>query len=166
LEWVDVIMPEVKLTEADLTQSRWVQVVAVRASGARLKAHGVGLDHCDLKSAKLPEAILSHAECTGVDFRHAELSRTQAQQSEFVRCDFRGANLHYLDGERAQFHGCRFAGANLKHANLLGANLLNARELTAEQLLSARIDDRTILPNGSRGPYRRHSGAERPKSLC
>jgi hypothetical protein len=47
-------------------------------------------------------------------------------------------------------------------ADFRGANLEGARELTSEQLQHALTDRTTILPNGSRGPYTRHSGAEKP----
>jgi hypothetical protein len=48
-------------------------------------------------------------------------------------------------------------------ADLRGADLTGAREMTSAQLLGALIDDRTILPNGKKGPYLRNSGAEKPK---
>jgi hypothetical protein len=56
----------------------------------------------------------------------------------------------------------RFAGANLAAADLTSATLSGARELTIQQLEAARTATGTTLPNGTSGPYRRGSGAERP----
>ena len=58
----------------------------------------------------------------------------------------------------------RGSGAMLLAADLRGADLTGAREITSQQLAQARTDDTTILPNGSRGPYRRNSGAERART--
>jgi hypothetical protein len=44
-----------------------------------------------------------------------------------------------------------------------GASLRGAREMTAEHLSQSITDHRTVLPNGSQGPYRKFSGAERPR---
>jgi hypothetical protein len=77
--------------------------------------------------------------------------------------DFREAQLGGVIFCQADLTGARFAAANLFTADLRGADLTGARELTSQQLLQARTDQNTILPNGSRGPYRRHSGAERPQ---
>jgi uncharacterized protein YjbI with pentapeptide repeats len=65
--------------------------------------------------------------------------------------DFCRADLTYARFQRARF----FA------TDLRGADLTGARELTSAQLSQARTDQNTILPDGSRGPYRRFSGAER-----
>jgi hypothetical protein len=62
---------------------------------------------------------------------------------------------------RADLSGARFGGATLLAADLRGADLRGARELTSQQLAQARTDEYTVLPNGSNGPYRRNSGAER-----
>src|SRR5699024_10973095 len=113
---------------------------------------------------RLPDSNWNNAECTGVDLREAELSRATCFRAVFARCDLREANLSGVDATNAQFPGCRFSGAKLRGCNFIGANLLNARELTSDQLLTAQTSDRTILPDGSRGPYRRYSGAERPRS--
>jgi uncharacterized protein YjbI with pentapeptide repeats len=53
------------------------------------------------------------------------------------------------------------AGANLLAADFCGADLSGARDVTQQQMQQARTDACTILPNGSRGPYIRFSGAEK-----
>jgi len=75
--------------------------------------------------------------------------------------DLREAQLGGVILCRADLTRARFAGAMLLAADLRGADLTGAREMTSQQLAQARTDDFTILPNGSRGPYRRNSRAER-----
>ena len=77
-------------------------------------------------------------------------------------CDFREAQLSGADLCRAELRNARFRGAKLFGADLRAADLTGARELTSAQLAQGRTDETTILPNGARGPFRRHSGAERP----
>ena len=63
---------------------------------------------------------------------------------------------------RAILGGARFGKARLVTVDFRGANLEGAREMTAEQLGMSLTDHRTILPNGKKGPYLKHSGAEKP----
>jgi hypothetical protein len=56
-----------------------------------------------------------------------------------------------------------FGDAQMFTADLRASNLQGARGLTSTQLSQARTDDRTILPNGTAGPYSKGSGAERPR---
>jgi uncharacterized protein YjbI with pentapeptide repeats len=56
----------------------------------------------------------------------------------------------------------RMGGAILLGADFGGADLTGARDVTAQQLQQARTDGFTIMSNGSRGPYVRFSGAEKP----
>lgn len=98
----------------------------------------------------------------GASFLRADLRGTEIEWAELAGADFRGAQLSGVLFCRADLTEARFATATLMAADLRGANLTGARELTAQQLSQARTDENTILPNGSRGPYRRYSGAERP----
>ncbi len=75
--------------------------------------------------------------------------------------DLREAQLGSVTLCQADLTGARFGRTVLFAADLRGADLTGAREMTSQQLMQARTDDTTILPNGSRGPYRRSSGAER-----
>ena len=105
---------------------------------------------------------LSKSDLDGSRFHRADLSRSRFDGSSMTACDFRGAKLQGASFGGATLCDSRFAGADLTLADLRGANLRGAREMTAEQLVSARTDDRTILPNGRPGPYMKQSGAERP----
>ena len=75
--------------------------------------------------------------------------------------DFREAQLSGVNLGRSELRRVRFRGAKLFAADLRGSDLTGALELTANQLAQARTDESTTLPNGSRGPFRRFSGAER-----
>jgi hypothetical protein len=77
---------------------------------------------------------------------------------------FRSANLQAADFSGANLEDARFAEAKLRGTDFRAANLRNAREMQADQLYQALTDNRTILPNGSSGPYIRRSGQERPAS--
>jgi uncharacterized protein YjbI with pentapeptide repeats len=79
------------------------------------------------------------------------------------RADFRETRVRGGDFSRAILDGARFGGAQLLTADFRGANLYGARELTAEQLMQCLTDEATVLPNGKRGPYLRHSGAEKAR---
>jgi serine/threonine-protein kinase len=93
----------------------------------------------------------------------ADLTRSQFDRASMQECDFREAKLTGASFTRAVLCGSRFGEADLSLADLRGANLRGARELTAAQLMAARTDDRTILPDGRRGPYLKGSGAESPR---
>ena len=79
----------------------------------------------------------------------------------FANADLRDAKLRGGNFAHAVLDGARFGGALLAMTDLRGASLRGAREMTPEQLSQALTDHRTILPNGSHGPYMRNSRAER-----
>jgi uncharacterized protein YjbI with pentapeptide repeats len=80
-----------------------------------------------------------------------------------TNCNLSEANVSFAEFYRASLAKSRFPGTNLKAADLTSANLRGARELTYQQLTMASTGPETILPNGGFGPYRRGSGAERPR---
>jgi uncharacterized protein YjbI with pentapeptide repeats len=77
-------------------------------------------------------------------------------------CDLREAKLSGVDLNRTNLMSAQFDEAVLFAADLRGANLRGARGMSSLQLSQARTDSDTTLPNGSRGPYLRGSGAEKP----
>lgn len=132
-------------TKLYLARMRGIRGYSANFSSARLES-------CDLTKSELQESIFQRAVCT----------RTNFYLTDLTDADFRGAQLKGSDFSRAKLSRARFGGAVLSGADLRWADLKGARELTSEQLLQAITDDRTILPNGSRGPYLRNSRAERP----
>jgi uncharacterized protein YjbI with pentapeptide repeats len=99
----------------------------------------------------------------GSHFMRVELLQCSFYDARLSHADFRDARIRGGDFSRAVLEGARFGGAQMFTADFRGANLRGARELTSEQLTQSFTDQATILPNGSRGPYLRHSGAERPQ---
>lgn len=93
--------------------------------------------------------MLKSANCAVADFSNADLEET-----DFELCDLSGAELL----------NARWGGAKLTRANLASANLRGAHDMTGSQLAAALTTRTTILPDGSKGPYRPGSGAERPRS--
>ena len=103
-----------------------------------------------------PQVLRFHAGRLSAqrDSMQGDLSGSQFDHAVFRHADLREAQLGGVILYRADLTGARFAGAMLLAADLRGADLSGAHELTAHQLTQARTDDTTILPNGSRGPYR------------
>ncbi len=81
--------------------------------------------------------------------READLSRTDLSGADLSGANLRGADLR----------GANLSGANLSGANLNGANLRGVGNLTEDQLADALSDETTTLPDGSKGPFKRGSGA-------
>jgi uncharacterized protein YjbI with pentapeptide repeats len=93
----------------------------------------------------------------------ADMSRSQFLRATLPHADLREANLQGVTFRDAILQGARLGGADTFTTDFRGADLKGARELTKEQLSQALTDSYTILPNGSRGPYVKHSGSERPR---
>jgi hypothetical protein len=91
------------------------------------------------------------------------MTQCRFHNASLADCDFRNAKVLGGDFNHAVLAGARFGSAQLKMADFRGANLRGARELTSDQLLQVLTDQTTILPNGSNGPYRRMSGAEKAR---
>ena len=126
-------------------------------SGFAVSGLNANFSNTHLKACDFTKADLAGAKFTRADFGASQFDRTVLPDA-----DFRHADLSGVDFSRSDLSNAHFGGAKLFAADLRAANLTGARELTAGQLTQARTDESTTLPNGSRGPYRRHSGAERP----
>jgi uncharacterized protein YjbI with pentapeptide repeats len=80
-----------------------------------------------------------------LDLAGAFIRRVDLSGAILVGADFSGA-----DCTNANFRGADFEGAILEGTILKGADLTGARNLTKQQILSAIIDDFTLLPPGLR----------------
>lgn len=86
------------------------------------------------KRGRLSRLMLERANLRNVDLRRANLFRTQ-----FIDASLQGALLNGADLREAQFRNTDLCGADLRSANLLGASFHQ----------NTRMDERTILPDGS-----------------
>ena len=113
------------------------------------------IDHCDFERAILRDAQFKEADLIQCVLRQTDLRALR---------DFREA-LPFRGGDfwKSTLAGARFGDAKFAMADLRGADLTGAREMTADQLSQSLTDQSTVLPNGSRGPFMRRSGAEKPK---
>ena len=126
---------------------------------------------CRLVAVKAPGSNFSNARLKACDCAKADFTGAKFFQADLVGSEFDRAMLHDIDFRQAQLSGVnfcqsdlsfsRFREAKLAGTDFRGADLTGAHELTAAQLVKARTDERTILPNGTRGPYSRFSGAEK-----
>ncbi|WRH65801.1 MAG: pentapeptide repeat-containing protein [Planktothrix sp. GU0601_MAG3] len=97
------------------------------------------LSNTNFQGADLTEANFGRARLTNVNFRNAKLVKAYMSNANLERADLRGANLKNACLNRA----------NLRGVNLCGANLTDAI-VTDEQLAMAKMNGRTIRPNGKR----------------
>jgi uncharacterized protein YjbI with pentapeptide repeats len=141
------------VTEAQFYHARLQHVRFNGSVAVSTNFSGSKLDNCNFAAVDLRGAKFTRAEILQCSFREARLEE----------CDFREVRLRGGNFDRAVLAGARFAGAQLRSTDFRGTNLQDARELTPQQLLEAITDRTTILPNGTKGPYMRASGAERPK---
>ncbi len=97
------------------------------------------LSNTNFQGADLTEVNFGRARLTNVNFRNAKLVKAYMSNANLERADLRGANLRNACLNRA----------NLRGVNLCGANLTDAI-VTDEQLAMAKMNGRTIRPNGKR----------------
>ncbi len=97
------------------------------------------LSNTNFQGADLTEANFGRARLTNVNFRNAKLVKAYLSNANLEGSDLRGANLRNACLNRS----------NLRGVNLCGANLTNAI-VTDEQLAMAKLNWRTIRPNGKR----------------
>ncbi len=98
---------------------------------------------------------------TGCRQNSAPLVLNTKQSAFLDNCDLREAKLNACDLTRASLQGARLGGVQWNGADLRGANLRGAREMLPDHFSQIRTDATTTLPNGTPGPYLRHSGAEK-----
>lgn len=97
------------------------------------------LSNSNFKNCDLTEANFGRARLTEVNFRNAQLVKAYLSNANLERADLRGANLRDSCLNRANLRGVNLCGANLTHAIV-----------SDEQLAMAKMNWRTIRPNGKR----------------
>ena len=139
------------LSEANL---RRANLSGANLSEARLRSaflNGAELTMANLFVADLDEAKLIRATLVGANLLEAGL----------VGADLRGADLTDANLTGADLSGTNLNGAKLRKTNLCESNLYGATGMTEEQLASAKTNELTILPNGTKGPFKLGSGSHR-----
>lgn len=112
------------------------------ANLAKINLHESRLVKANLEKANLANADLGSANLSQALMRDAILERAYLGATNLQNADLRGADLSFA----------YLINANLKGANFCGANLNNAK-VTEEQLAQAKVNWRTIMPNGKRGSW-------------
>ena len=150
----------------------WAKLTGALLRGASLSKANLSeanLRRADLRLADMSGADLSGANLSGADLSPANLSEADLSRAGLLGAKLREANLRGADLCGADLRGADLRGANLREANLGAANLRmanlrDAKNLTEEQLASVETDEMSVLPDGSKGPFRRGSGAHLPGS--
>jgi len=129
-------------------------------SGYVLSLNSLSKENLDLSGIHLKGADLSRSHLNGTDFSSAQL-----QEADFFLCYLRGASLWQAQLQDAEiyesdFDKAYFCEANLERTSfvrmsLFEANLSGTKGLTAVQLLTAYLDDTTLLDPDLRAEYDR-----------
>jgi uncharacterized protein (TIGR03437 family) len=101
-----------------------------------------------IEPAKSPQLRSGAKDLVGAELRGANLSKADLKGASLMLANLSNANLSGSNLERTILQDTNLMGADLR-----GANLRNAREVTPAALASAITDEKTILPNGMKGPY-------------
>ena len=139
------------------SHEQWVNSGGMQ--GKRADLSGATLRGAYLSGADLRKATLRGANLRGADLSRADLRLATLREADLSRTDLSGADLSGANLRGADLRGANLSGANLSGANLNGANLRGVGNLTEDQLADALSDETTTLPDGSKGPFKRGSGA-------
>ena len=113
-----------------------------------------GLDVGSVEGVDLRELDLRFADLSYCFLAAADLRRTRLAGASLAVSDLRRADLRDVDLREGSLFSAELEGAELDGADLRGANLRCAAGLTDSQLAGATTNAATILPDGSRGPFR------------
>jgi len=100
---------------------------------------GSNLESANLQKVDLDHATLDEANLFSANLRGSSLVKTKFRKADLPLADLSGANLLKADLENAIVDGAILDGANLERANLVGVPLSRAK-----------LDEHTILPDGTR----------------
>jgi len=98
---------------------------------------------------------LCGANLENSNFKGANLKFAQFQNTLLFGASLANANLEGINLMAANLKCVDFEGANLQGADFWKANIMGAKNLTMDQLLSANIDDTTLLGSDLRAKYDR-----------
>jgi len=140
-------LSEADLREADLSSAKLRRANLYCTNLIEAKLHEADLREADLRGANLKGANLYLADLRGADLVEANL-----YEAHLSGAKMRGANLG-----KAKLCGARLSGINLLESNVSGADLrgadLRSVAITDHQLKDVITNERTVLPDGSTGPF-------------
>jgi uncharacterized protein YjbI with pentapeptide repeats len=148
--------------ECDLGEVTLVDALATSLQLKNSRLRGGVLDHLRASRATLSNCLLQ-----SVDGFETDLTGARLEHVQWFGCRMSGLLLKQAALRNVAFRDCDLSGARFQAAvfdgvDFRGTNLRGAQALSPELLLRSVTDGATILPNGTRGPYVRFSGAERP----
>ena len=132
----------------ELLEARNLDLRDIALEGAYLRA--ARFYETDLRGAQLSKIYSTDIQLQGADLSDAQLqgaflTNAQLQEADLSDAQLQGASIQAAD----------FQGTVLCNANLQGADLSGAWNLTAKQLLTAIVDDTTLLDPDLRAEYDR-----------
>ncbi|OFV95105.1 MAG: hypothetical protein A3H94_00180 [Acidobacteria bacterium RIFCSPLOWO2_02_FULL_60_20] len=163
-----------RITEKSESVGREIDLAPVFAAHKLwLESGGKAGKRADLRGVDLPVGTtefgdsLWSANLRGADLRGSRAGGIYLGGDEMHVVHMAGAELRDADMREAQWswadlRDAKLGGADLRGANLHAANLEGAEGLTEQQLASALTSEETILPDGSKGPFKPGSGAHQP----
>ncbi len=126
LEFSNIYLSGVNLTEADLSE-------------------------CNFSESKMVGSVLQNATLYAANFSGANLNNADLRNTIMIGNNLEKTTLCWADLRGADIIKSTWKDANLYGADLRRANLSDAYRLTKEQILSACVDETTVLPNHLEG---------------
>ena len=128
----------------------------LRASLGYLYAKGLYLGHLQLHGADLKKAVFQGARLHHTDLQNASLIGADFREATFFDANLAGADFGYANSREPIFGSTvQKINTNISAANFIGANVQTAKNLTVKQLLTAQVDDTTLLDPSLRAEYNR-----------
>jgi uncharacterized protein YjbI with pentapeptide repeats len=153
------VAPRARLAGARLGRAHLVRADLHEACVAHADLSGANLNSADLRGACLEGATLCGAQFFRARLEGADLRWTSGDGVGLAEARLDGAVLRWADFDGGNFVDASLRGANLLRASLRGANLVRAdlrgalldeANLLGAVLDLARLDESTVLPDGSR----------------
>lgn len=152
-----MVIEECELSEVDFSSG-----LATSLLIAKSQVRGGAFHKLRAQRARVLNTLFQCMDGDRIDFTGAQIESCTFDACSIGHAQLKQAVLRHVSFRNSNLEGARFQGALLSGVDFRGTNLRGAEFLTGEQLLRAQTDAGTILPNGSRGPFLRYSGAERP----
>ena len=152
-------LQKVNLISAKLEDANLSRANLVAANLKFSKLAGADLAAADLTAAKLMGANLEYANLAEAILRGASSENVRLRGANLSKVDLKGADLSEADLEWAGLWGADLAAANLR-----GVDLTLAKGLTWEQIKTAKIDEKTKLPDDVEQERQRETGRRRARS--